>query len=282
MVKEEKLQEGDFEVESLMSFGRSQWCRSRPYLEHRSTYTSPYRSTGTPKHRPMTPTESTASCNAVKILTDEEFAAKHPHPSSPDKVRTARRADTSIDRRGESSINRHSEATIDRQPPAPIDRRAPITYRVQMPKIDVARLNALRPKPKPSEYPLEAARTPSDDGEDPMEEDRVPTGRTLRRRKEKVAKQVKKGANDKEKKSFWKRVFRIPIDKPFEDAYYTHRLYLEQAPEMTIELDHRSILERNNRSILTSVYRSTAKRAESLFGHSQLEAQVFTILQDYP
>ncbi|KAF2569008.1 hypothetical protein F2Q68_00025279 [Brassica cretica] len=58
--------------------------------------------------------------------------------------------------------------------------------------------------------------------------------------------------------------------------------YLEQAPEMTIELDHRSILERNNRSILTSVYRSTAKRAESPFGHSRLEAQVFTILQDYP
>ncbi|KAF3574656.1 hypothetical protein F2Q69_00058587 [Brassica cretica] len=57
--------------------------------------------------------------------------------------------------------------------------------------------------------------------------------------------------------------------------------YLEQAPEMTIELDHRSILERNNRSILTSMYRSTAKRAERLFGHSRLEAQVFTILQDY-
>ncbi|WZZ27460.1 hypothetical protein YC2023_010861 [Brassica napus] len=42
---------------------------------------------------------------------------------------------------------------------------------------------------------------------------------------------------------------------------------------MTIELDHQSILERNNRSILTFVYRSTAKRAESPFGHSQLEAQ---------
>ncbi|KAF3580038.1 hypothetical protein DY000_02031482 [Brassica cretica] len=46
-------------------------------------------------------------------------------------------------------------------------------------------------------------------------------------------------------------------------------------------VDHRSILERNNRSILTYVYRSTAKRTESPFGHSQLEAQVFTILQDY-
>ncbi|KAF2602031.1 hypothetical protein F2Q70_00025877 [Brassica cretica] len=216
VVKEEKLQEGHFEVESLMSFGGSQWCRSTPDLEHRSTYTSPNRSTGTPEHRSMPPTESTMSCNAVKILTHEEFAAKHPHPPNPDKVRIARRVDTSIDRHGESSIDRHSEAAIDRQPPAPIDRRAPITYRVQMPKIDVARLNTLRPKPKPSEHPPEPIRTPSDDGEDPMEEDRVPTGRTLRRIKEKVAKHLKRGANDKEKESFWKRVLRIPIDKPFE------------------------------------------------------------------
>ena len=30
-----------------------------------------------------------------------------------------------------------------------------------MPKIDVARLSALRPKPKPLEYPPEPVRTPS-------------------------------------------------------------------------------------------------------------------------
>ncbi|KAF3608389.1 hypothetical protein DY000_02048625 [Brassica cretica] len=41
---------------------------------------------------------------------------------------------------------------------APIDRRAPITYQVQMPMIDVARLNAVRPKPKPSENPPETVR----------------------------------------------------------------------------------------------------------------------------
>ncbi|KAF3579720.1 hypothetical protein DY000_02031168 [Brassica cretica] len=129
VVKEEKLQEGDFEAECLMSFGGSQWCRSTPNLEHRSTYTSPHQSTytsphrltGPPEHRSTTPTESTASCNAVKILTHEEFAAKHPHSPSPDKVRIARRADTSIDRHGESSIDRYSEAAIDRQPSAPID-----------------------------------------------------------------------------------------------------------------------------------------------------------------
>ena len=59
-----------------------------------------------------------------------------------------------------------------------------------------------------------------------MEEDRVPTERTLRRKKEKVAKHLKRGANDKEKESFRKRVFRIPIDKPFENAYYNHRLWM--------------------------------------------------------
>ncbi|KAF3486839.1 hypothetical protein F2Q69_00052482 [Brassica cretica] len=95
-----------------------------------------------------------------------------------------------------------------------------------MSKIYVARLNALRPKPKPSEHPPEPVRTPSDDGEDSMEEDRVSTGRTLRGKKEKVAKHLKRGANDKEKKSFCKKVFRIPIDKSFEDAYYTHKLWM--------------------------------------------------------
>ncbi|KAF3505558.1 hypothetical protein F2Q69_00007000 [Brassica cretica] len=137
--KKEKLQEGDFEVESLMSFGGSHWCRSTPDFEYRSTHTSSNRSTGSPEHRPMTPTESPASCNALRILTHEEFTAKHPHPPNPDNVRIARR---------------------------------------DMPKIDVARLNALRPKPKPSENPPETVRTPSDDGKDPMEEDRIPTGRT--------------------------------------------------------------------------------------------------------
>ncbi|KAF3556513.1 hypothetical protein F2Q69_00016238 [Brassica cretica] len=102
---------------------------------------------GSPEHRLMTPTESSASCNAVRILTHEEFAAKHPHPPSPDNIRIARQADTSIDRHGESTIARQTQAAIDRQPPAPIDRQAPITYRVQMPKIDVARLNALRLQP---------------------------------------------------------------------------------------------------------------------------------------
>ncbi|KAF2574650.1 hypothetical protein F2Q70_00002891 [Brassica cretica] len=196
VLKEEKLQEGDFEVESLMSFSGSHWCRSTPDHEHRSTVPSPNRSIGSPEHRSMTPTESAASCNTVRILTHEEFAAKHPHPPNPDNVRIARHAATPIDRQIDVDINR--------QPISSIDRREPITYRVQMPKIDVARLNAPRPKPKPSDNPPETVRIPSDDGEDSMDVDRVPMGITLRKRKEKVAKHLKRGANDKEKESFRK------------------------------------------------------------------------------
>ena len=76
-------------------------------------------------------------------------------------------------------------------------------------------------------------------------------------------------------------IYKIMSDLEISDDFGAFWRYLEQAPEMTIELDHRSILERNNRSMFISWHRSTAKRAESLFGHSRLEAQVFTNLQDY-
>ncbi|KAF2592052.1 hypothetical protein F2Q70_00043411 [Brassica cretica] len=109
VVKEEKLQEGDFEVESLMSFSGSHWCRSIPDTEHRSTYTNSNRSTGVAEHRSTTPMESTTSCNVVKILTHEEFATKHPHPPNSDNVR--------IDRHANINVDRHSEANIDRQLP---------------------------------------------------------------------------------------------------------------------------------------------------------------------
>ncbi|KAF2549084.1 hypothetical protein F2Q70_00021044 [Brassica cretica] len=95
-----------------------------------------------------------------------------------------------------------------------------------MPKIDFARLNALRPQPKPSDNPQEATSLQSDDSAAPMEIDRVPMGRSMRKRKEKVAKHLKRGANEKEMESFQKRVFWIPLEKPFEEAYFTHRLWM--------------------------------------------------------
>ncbi|KAF3568253.1 hypothetical protein DY000_02014930 [Brassica cretica] len=146
-------------------------------FEHRPTDFNLNRSTGSPEHRSMTPMESTASCNTVRILTHEEFAARHPHPPSPVYVK----------------IDRHSDT------PA---------------------------KPKPSNNRPETIRIPSDDAADPMEVDRVPMGRTLRKIKEKVVKHLKRRANEKERKSFQKRVFKIPLEKPFEEAYFTHRLWM--------------------------------------------------------
>ncbi|KAF3499577.1 hypothetical protein F2Q69_00043125 [Brassica cretica] len=108
----------------------------------------------------MTPTESTSSCNVVRIMTHEEFAAKHPHPPSPVYVK----------------IDWHTGPAIDREPPAPIDRRAPLTYRVQMPKIDVACLNALRPQPKPSANLPDTTITHSDDADEPEEICKAPMG----------------------------------------------------------------------------------------------------------
>ena len=51
-------------------------------------------------------------------------------------------------------------------------------------------------------------------------------GRTLRKRKEKVAKHLKRGDNEKEMESFLKRVLRIPLEKTFEEAYFTHILWM--------------------------------------------------------
>ncbi|KAF3499591.1 hypothetical protein F2Q69_00043122 [Brassica cretica] len=116
----------------------------------------------------MTPTESTSSCNVVRIMTHEEFAARHPHPPSPVYVK--------IDWHTGLAIDRKRETAIDRQTPAPINRRAPLTYRVQMPKIDVACHNALRPQPKPSANPPDTTITHSDDADEPEEICKAPIG----------------------------------------------------------------------------------------------------------
>ena len=81
-----------------------------------------------------------------------------------------------------------------------------------MPKIDVAHLSVLSTQPKPSE----TTSTHSDDAAEPIEVDKAPMGRTLRKRKGNVAKHLKREANEKETESFQKRVFRIPLEKPFE------------------------------------------------------------------
>ena len=57
-----------------------------------------------------------------------------------------------------------------------------------------------------------------------MQVDEATEGKRLRKRKEKIPKDLKREANEKEMESFQKRVFRIPLEKPFEEAYFTHIL----------------------------------------------------------
>ena len=71
VVKHEKLGEGDFEVESSMSFGGSQWCRPMSMDAHRSTDHDEDRSIEYSKNRSASPAESTADCSAVRIMTHE-------------------------------------------------------------------------------------------------------------------------------------------------------------------------------------------------------------------
>ena len=66
----------------------------------------------------------------------------------------------------------------------------------------------------------------SDDAPDSIQVDQTSERRTLRKRKEKVPKHRKRGVNEKEMDSFTKRVLKIPLDKPFEEAYFIHRLWM--------------------------------------------------------
>ncbi|KAF3586628.1 hypothetical protein F2Q69_00029641 [Brassica cretica] len=141
VIKEEKLQEGNFQVESSMSFGCSHWCRSTPIFAHRLTETDEHRSTSVSPHRS---TEEVASCASVRILTHEEFTAKHPHPPKPLCIKKS-----DIDRHQDPTVNRHPDSNNNQHISTSIDRRPPLTYRVQLPKIDVARLNTLRNPSQP-------------------------------------------------------------------------------------------------------------------------------------
>ncbi|KAG5393361.1 hypothetical protein IGI04_023324 [Brassica rapa subsp. trilocularis] len=59
-----------------------------------------------------------------------------------------------------------------------------------------------------------------------MQVDQISERRTLKKRKEKVPKHLKRRVKEKEMDSFTKRVLRIPLDKPFEEAYFTHGLWM--------------------------------------------------------
>ncbi|KAF3499954.1 hypothetical protein F2Q69_00043210 [Brassica cretica] len=59
-----------------------------------------------------------------------------------------------------------------------------------------------------------------------MQVDEASEGRRLRKRKKKIPKNLKREANEKEMNGFTKRVLRIPLEKPFDEVYSTHRLWM--------------------------------------------------------
>ncbi|KAG5384648.1 hypothetical protein IGI04_036118 [Brassica rapa subsp. trilocularis] len=204
-------------VESSMSLGGSQWCRPMSMNSHRSTYHDEDRWTDYSRHRSTSSADST-ECNAVRILTHEEFASKHPHPPSPFYEK--------IDGSVNSTIDRQSESDVDCHNTPPIDRQASLTYRVRLPSIDNDYINALRPPPKPLANPPEPTPNPLNSSTEPVQEEQESEGRRLRKRKEKIPKNLKREANVKEMDGFTKRVLRIPIEKPFDEAYFTHRFWM--------------------------------------------------------
>ncbi|KAG5410179.1 hypothetical protein IGI04_006498 [Brassica rapa subsp. trilocularis] len=188
VVRNENLEEGDFEIESSMSLGGSQWCRLMSMNSHRSTDHDEDRWTDYSKHR------STSSADSTECNT-------HPHPPSPFYEKIDRSVNLTIDRQSESDVDRHNTP--------PIDRQTPLTYRVRLPSIDNDYINALRPPIKPLANPPEPTPNPLNSSTEPVQEEQESEGRRLRKRKEKIPKNLKREANDKEM-----------------DAYFTHRLWM--------------------------------------------------------
>ena len=85
VVKHEKLGEGDYKVESSMSFGGSHWCRLMSMDTQRSTDNDEDQSTDYSKHRSTSSAESTAECSAVRIMTHEECGNRNSHCRFPFK-----------------------------------------------------------------------------------------------------------------------------------------------------------------------------------------------------
>ncbi|KAF3508700.1 hypothetical protein F2Q69_00006179 [Brassica cretica] len=197
VVKHEKLGEGDYELESSMSFDGSQWYRPMSMYTHRS------------------------------IDHDEDRSTDY--------------STLNIDRR--HLLNRLwsvRETDIDRPPSPPIDRRAPLTYRVRLPSIDNNRINALRPPPKPLANPPEPTTNPSHTTPEPMRVDEETGGRRLRKRKEKIPKNLKREANEKEMNGFIRESSESQVTKETEEDIRKMFHYVREMMKLRITLKKKS------------------------------------------
>ncbi|KAF3562722.1 hypothetical protein DY000_02015740 [Brassica cretica] len=107
-------------------------------------------------------------------MTHKEFAPKHPHPPKPFCMKD-------INRKNEPVADRQRESTGDRQSTLVMDRRVPLCYRVQLPKIDVAQLNALKNPSQLSETSTDNISEQPEDALEPMLVDQATVRRTLRK-----------------------------------------------------------------------------------------------------
>lgn len=117
VVKQEKLQEGDFEGESLISFSSLHWCRSTPREEHRPTSAYEHQPTHHVMHWSTPFIESVGSCETLRIMimkSSQFDTLIHPNCTVwPRKI--------SISNTNQSLIDSNSQVIIDKSSPAPID-----------------------------------------------------------------------------------------------------------------------------------------------------------------
>ncbi|KAF3531572.1 hypothetical protein DY000_02040346 [Brassica cretica] len=136
----------------------------------------------------------------------------------------------STDTRPSSSTDLHRSTSIDTTPRTSIDHQSQNMVAIVILRQDqngnlydqdghqqVKNLTLREiPPPKPLANPPEPTTNPSDTTPEPMKVDEATKGRRLRKRKEKIPKNFKREANEKEMDGFTKRVLRIPMEKPFD------------------------------------------------------------------
>ncbi|KAF3592997.1 hypothetical protein DY000_02020997 [Brassica cretica] len=93
-----------------------------------------------------------------------------------------------------------------------------------------------------------------------MQVDKATEGRRLRKRKEKIPKNLKREANEKEMDGFTKRVLRIPVEKPFDEVYFTHRLWMFFRETKETEEDIRRIFHHVREMMMLGSKTVTRKR----------------------
>ena len=99
--------------------------------KHRPMESSEHRLTHPVQHQSTPFMEYVASCKTVRIMTHEDFAARHPHPPQPYHVTTE-----DINRQQQPSADRHQTLGNDRQDSSSFDQHLPFTYWVELPSID--------------------------------------------------------------------------------------------------------------------------------------------------